>query len=167
MICDHCKEREATMHVAVFEKSGKKEWNLCSECAQKLGVMPMNPFSFGDLFQQVTADIPAEISCSSCGTTLGELKRTGLVGCEHCYEDLRMGIMPIIRNVQKNVQHIGRTPIGYEAGTLVSQCEDHKVDEELEHLKEELAEAVKSENFEQAAVLRDQIKDFKHKEENA
>ncbi len=161
MTCDHCKKNEATMHVTVFENGGKNEWNLCSECAQRLGVMPMNPFSFGDLFQQTTADIPPEISCSCCGTTLADLKKTGLVGCEHCYHDLRMGIMPIIRSVQKTTHHIGRTPVGYDAGALLEQFEDKADLNELQILQNDLSEAIAKEDFENAAVLRDKIKALK------
>lgn len=169
MLCNHCDKNQATMHFCIIENGQKKEYDLCPVCAQQLGLMSFSPFSFSDLFSHTATDLPGEISCSMCGTTLREFKKTGLLGCENCYEDLFVGIEPILRSVQKGTEHVGRTPVGYEAGTLLPKNESvpptDEVPNPLEALQEEMNRAVQEENFEQAAKLRDEIK--KLKEEGA
>ena len=168
MICNHCHKNQATMHFCIIENGQKKEYDLCPGCAQQLGLMSLSPFSFGDLFSHTATDLPGEISCSICGTTLREFKKTGLLGCENCYEDLLVGIEPILRSVQKGMEHVGRTPVGYEAGTLLPKNESAETEptsNPIDPLQEEMNQAVQAENFERAAQLRDEIK--KLKEEGA
>lgn len=165
MTCTNCKKNEASFCFVIIENGEKKEYNLCPACAQKLGIFDMAPFSFMDVFQW--AELPPEVTCSQCGTTLTELQRTGLVGCEQCYHDLHAGIEPMVHTLQKSPLHKGRTPIGHEAGVLLSQNEVPAIDTELVELQYELKQAIEKEEFEQAAILRDKIKEKKERKGDA
>lgn len=46
-------------------------------------------------------------ACPKCGTALSEYRKTGLVGCAHCYEVFREDILPALENYQGGVNHAG------------------------------------------------------------
>ncbi|ADL53432.1 UvrB/UvrC motif-containing protein [Clostridium cellulovorans] len=166
MICEKCKENEATIHIEKYINGEKEEMNLCEKCAKETGAFGMMGSSiFGDFtFQNILSgfmdyvnigkssnDIPkTEVTCSGCGTTLSEFSKKGIVGCDTCYKDLGSYIMPIVKKVQKNVEHKGKIP-----EKLEKTIKNKKY---LLKLKEELQKAILEENFEHAAELRDEIK---------
>lgn len=158
MLCTNCKERPSLMHYVSIINGVKTERYLCAECAQKMGMPSFSPFSWGDMLIHTMPTVE-QAHCSQCGMTLAEFKQSGMIGCEHCYTDLRSGIEPILRRVQKGIVHSGRTPIGFEAAKLPipGQSKIHEPTER-EKLQEQLREAVEKEEFETAAQLRDQIK---------
>ena len=171
MLCQECKQNQANTHFTVVENGVRKEYDLCSQCAQKHGLMAFSPFSFGDLFSKSLgmSGYGNELQCSHCGTTLNELKQTSHLGCEHCYEDLFPGIEPILRSVQRGLNHTGRIPLN-RPDSLQSGGAQKKEDEPLsplQQLQKELDEAVCQEAFERAAELRDKIKALKEGEGEA
>lgn len=166
MICDECKKRPAVMHYTSIVNGVKTEYDFCQECAKKLGVSSFSPFSWGDVFPHAVSPAYSQTKCGQCGMTMAEFKQTGLLGCEQCYQDLKKGIEPILKRVQKELLHTGRTPMGFEAAklpkpgdTVREQTQGHEPTQE-EILTAQLREAIRKEDFEQAAVLRDQIRDL-------
>ena len=170
MLCDECNNNHATVHLVSIVNGEKQERNLCADCARKLGTNSFSPFCWGDMF--AFAPTPSRSQpkkCSSCGTTLDEFERTGMLGCAQCYIDLREGILPVIKRLQGRVQHVGRAPLGYEAAKL-KEPEDVQQKEQIKEegaegkaarisaLKEALKQAVDNEEFEKAAELRDSIR---------
>ena len=85
--------------------------------------------------------------CKTCGTSENEFLKTGYLGCSDCYDTFSDSVDVVVRKVQGNTAHIGRTP------TPVNVPKS-----ELETLKDELATAVKKEDYKLAAKLRDKIK---------
>ena len=80
----------------------------------------------------------------------GDFVKSGRLGCEKCYDAFKKILMPLIKRVQRNVLHLGKRPLpGDEKG---------KVRAQLYQLQRRLAQAVENENFEDAARLRDEIK---------
>ncbi len=55
----------------------------------------------------IEKDGAREKVCPKCGTALSEFKRTGLVGCAHCYEVFRDDILPSLTGFQVGVSHAG------------------------------------------------------------
>lgn len=96
-----------------------------------------------------------EQKCSHCGMTLSEFNRIGRFGCEHCYEELGPGVKPLIQRVQNSLTYEGKIP--HRGASAL------KVEQQLRHLRQQLQEAVAHEKFEEAAKLRDQIKELSAK----
>ena len=101
--------------------------------------------------------------------TLSEFKREGIVGCQDCYRYLRVGTEPILRRVQKGLQHTGRRPVGHDAGKLPKPGEGSSPETvplpgedphtaAVKELQRRMKEAVKAEDFELAATLRDELR---------
>lgn len=161
MLCDECKRNNASVHFVSIINGEKKERHLCQECAQKLGTDSFMTFSWGDVFPTAFTFRPprAAARCPSCGTTLNDITRTGLLGCPACYSNLKSDIMPIISRVQSRTKHSGRSPVGYEAPKLNRPMEGALNQDSLEEkLRAELADAVAKEEYERAAVIRDRLK---------
>ncbi|MCL2747309.1 MAG: UvrB/UvrC motif-containing protein [Oscillospiraceae bacterium] len=87
--------------------------------------------------------------CPACGLRLEELSKYGRTGCVACYRHFAPALAPYVRRIHGDASHTGRAPAG-AAPELARQ-------RRLEELRHELQECIKSQAFERAAVLRDEI----------
>ncbi|MEG1500615.1 MAG: UvrB/UvrC motif-containing protein [Clostridiales bacterium] len=156
MLCQRCQMRPATVHVVNIIGQEKKEEYLCDVCAAEQGHFQFPntlemPFSltnvFSDFFASpvVKESIPQK-SCPVCGLTLGELMKSGEPGCSKCYDVFGDRIDPFLQKIHGSSRHTGKVP-GQE-----------KVSGELQKMKNDLQGLIKEEKFEEAAVLRDDIR---------
>lgn len=160
MLCDECKNNNATIHFVTIVNGAKEEKNLCAQCANKLGANSFMPFSLGDVFPSTFSSLrPGARACPVCGTTLHDISRTGLLGCPSCYEQLKDSVLPMVNRVQNRTRHTGRSPMGFESKKL-----DTPKSSPVDALKQELQTAIAKEEYEKAAELRDKIKELQAKE---
>ena len=85
--------------------------------------------------------------CPSCGFRWQDFERTHRIGCPTCYQSHTEQVLATIARLQPGMAHQGRRP---QALTADRQAK-------LAACQALLAEAVKEEDFESAAALRDQI----------
>lgn len=157
MLCNHCGKNEATIHSVQYINGQTSEVHLCQECAmQNPGLQNFGGLSATDLFKklfnmnmQPDTSLIDSIICESCGETLQDFQKTGLLGCPDCYETYKDQIVPVLQRAHGNVQHVGEAP-------ELSEEEKKARAKELE-LKQKLQKAIGEEDFEQAAKLRDEI----------
>ena len=172
MICEECNEREATCLVSVMvgEKQIKK--HLCSECFTKMhGVLGQTlPGAIGigvsgrtvtNLLSSILSAItgvgeenkkeegPDKI-CPRCSMSLHAFQKSGHLGCPECYQAFREELQPMLLQIHGRVQHAGRQP-------LISE-EEQKARSIREELTRQMEEAIRIEDFETAARIRDQLK---------
>lgn len=107
---------------------------------------------FDMLFQPVT--VKEEKKCPVCGSTYSDFRRTGKLGCGECYNTFRSPVSQTLRQVQPSVQHTGKIPS--------KSGEELKLKRKYESLKQELAAAVKNEDYETAAKLHKQIREIEN-----
>ena len=165
MLCQHCQKNEATTHIKTNINGVTAEYRLCSECAQELGYGGMFPdftADFGGMLGSfLSAALPARSGasrCPTCGSTMNDIKKIGKVGCASCYDLFFNELMPTIRSIHGNTEHIGKRPvIEYTENHEEKAPADDKA-KKLEQLRAELKKAIEDENFERAAQLRDEIK---------
>lgn len=167
MLCQHCQKNEATTHIKTNINGEYAEYRLCSECAAELGYGGMFPdftADFGGMLGSfLSAALPARSGatrCKSCGSTMNDIKKSGKVGCASCYELFFNELMPTIRSIHGNTEHIGKHPvIEYTENREEEKkpADDKKA--KLEALRAELKKAIEDENFERAAQLRDKIRE--------
>lgn len=159
MICDNCKKRESVISFTKIEDNEVTEVHLCKECAAKKfkGNFLMID-GFKDLFKELfnteeTIDI--EKTCRFCGRRIEEVLTTSNLGCIHCYDEFRDEINDFLQNYQLSSVHKGKIP---------KSCPtDLKVGRKILDLKDKLQEALILENYEEAAILRDKIRDLEVK----
>lgn len=160
MLCDNCKKNEATINFTQVANDKKIEYHLCETCAEKLGFKnPLKavPFPLGDFlssmvdkdFKQNTGSL-VQISCPSCKLTFAEFSKTGKFGCGKCYRAFKSQIDDLLRKIHGSNRHVGKLPHGSE-----TKMEPLRRERELQ---EKLREAIKNEEFEKAAEIRDKLK---------
>jgi protein arginine kinase activator len=164
MKCQHCNEKDATVHVTKIVNGVKSETHLCEECARQKQDLGFSnsvglgfPISFQNIMdgiyevmgsaQQITSK---EIQCPICGMTFEDFRSTGRVGCGECYETFSSNMLPLIKRVHGNIQHTGKVP--KRTGGVI------KVTNSIAKLKDELRKLVENEEYESAAMVRDEIR---------
>ena len=180
MLCQSCGKNTATTHVKTIINGALSEYALCPECAKKLGYADLFGdwgFNFGallgNLFPQEEAQdqqqqIPEQDQtrlCHFCGSSFEDIVRTGKVGCANCYKTFYNRLIPSIRRIHGNAVHQGKKP-GSAAMILRPKTELQPVETELELKQREMEKAIKEQNCEYAAVLRDEIKLLKEEQQN-
>ena len=160
MKCQKCGNN-ANTHIKTVINGEIKEYDLCSECAKKMGYK--NVFtSFEDEFSNFLGSffgnaLPARTQatrCEFCGSTYSDIAKSGHVGCARCYDVFGDELMPLIRRLHGNTSHCGKNS---GKVTTDEKKKETKADK-IAKLKKELEKSVAEQNFEIAAQLRDEIK---------
>ena len=164
MKCQKCGANNANTHVKTIINGEFREYDLCSECAHKMGYTNVfadveNDFSglLGSFFTNVLPARTQATRCEFCGSTYSEIAKTGQVGCAHCYELFADQLYPSIRRIHGNTTHCGKNS-GKQEAPEQKPAEMTK-EQKISELKKQLDKAVSEQNFERAAELRDEIKE--------
>ncbi len=169
MKCDRC-EHDATIQIHIVEAGNEpKTVNLCEECARKMmfdsiqnndseeyqyfqdhlkklvGVFFNEPKTFADSEEE-------NRHCAFCGSSFHDITQTGRFGCDHCYTEFYDKVKETLRMTQGAVAHTGDVPENYR--------EMREIQDEIARKKEELQELILSEDYETAAVIRDEVKEL-------
>jgi len=161
MQCEICASKAATIHLTEIINGQRSERHLCQGCAQAEGIAVENQLSLNELLSSLLAageqvDSPQDFDrpgCEDCGMTFDEFKSGGLLGCANDYEVFGDALESVIEKTQDgNTAHIGKVPEGFDAETQQVPRSD------IRKLQLQLEVAVKNEDYELAAKLRDEIK---------
>ncbi|MDD2710475.1 MAG: UvrB/UvrC motif-containing protein [Verrucomicrobiae bacterium] len=157
MKCDICKETEAKVHLTQVINGVMQKVDLCESCAKAKGLADPTAFSLADLLLdtphaggQTKGMAPAETRCANCGMTQTDFKKTGRLGCSRCYETFAEALAPLLKGMHKGVQHVGKQLPGASLRLAAA--------DEIKTLRRDLEKAVKEENYEFAAEIRNKIR---------
>lgn len=163
MNCERCHERPAVVHLTEIINNKKRVLHLCEHCAREVqaesfGFIPqmsLHNFLAGLFFNQAASPFSPDLAggqkCGKCGLSEAQFAKTGLLGCGDCYRQFGDRLDPIFRRIQGTGRHTGKVP--ERTGGRV------KLTKEIDRLKVRLRESIGREEFEEAARLRDQIRD--------
>ncbi|MCE9638494.1 MAG: UvrB/UvrC motif-containing protein [Planctomycetes bacterium] len=172
MKCQSCQTRAATVHFTELLDGGLKEMALCEECyavkkpagtdelgmlatalgaptAAGAGTASVGPDATGDAGS--APDDPISTTCSHCGLTYAMFRSRGRLGCPLCYEAFRTALEPLLEKIHGGKSHVGKTP-------LEGASRDRAAERALVALRRKLQDAIKQENYELAASLRDELR---------
>lgn len=171
MLCQECGKRPATLHFTKIINGDKSEYRICETCAREKGEMipgTSNGFSIHNLLSglldfDLTAGggnmlgqkPPQSLRCESCGLTYSQFSKIGRFGCSECYKHFSDRLDSLFRRVHGTTAHAGKIP-KRTGGQIQTK-------REIDTLKKELLTLVEREEFEQAAQLRDKIRDLEKK----
>lgn len=174
MLCEKCKKKKATFFYNENINGKIRSFHLCAECTsamQASGELEdlstafshfRSPFAVFEDGYATGTQLPFRVSqvaegqaehqgvCPLCGTTVTDIVATGLMGCAQCYDTFSQELAPAIRAAHGTASHTGKIPRTHR---LLAERRQR-----LSLLKKQLAEAVSRESFEEAAVLRDEIR---------
>ena len=91
-----------------------------------------------------------DLKCTRCGFTQADFKKAGRFGCAECYTTFAEGLEALLKTMHKGVKHAGKVPHSLQQSRDLS--------DKLKTLQKKLEKAVADEDFEQAAMMRDEIK---------
>ena len=140
MLCEKCRIREANVRFMEIINGVKNEHNLCAQCAAEMNFGPYTTLLEGEF-------------------NLGKLL-SGLMGLPAAAEGEK------IKKLQDSDSHTGKQP----KMRPVAVCEPEVMDdgslefteeEKIRQLERALKEAIRNENFEEAAVLRDRLRSMR------
>ena len=173
MICKRCGKNNAEIYYKQTVNGNTQEYALCSKCAEELkkegklnikipslfddfdfgfgtdGIFGMNNM-FGLPHDTRKAQITEKKKCTLCSSTFDDLVKNGKVGCAECYKVFADELQRSVESIHGKAKYIGKKPKKFKA-------KDTKQDK-LKALKNEMKAAVKAQEFEKAAQLRDEIR---------
>jgi len=160
MQCEICQSREATIHLTEIADGVRTEMHLCEQCAQEQGVgvknyIPLNELlsnllAVGSKEEESAALSDSDAVCPHCGFTLEKFREKAVLGCPYDYEVFEKQLLPLIKKAHDGAtSHCGKVPSRMPG--------DSKRQIEIARLRQQLDDAVRNEDYELAARLRDKL----------
>lgn len=151
MLCDYCQKNEATNVLKQTINGKTKLLHICDSCANSMLFSNLfSDFSINHIFTHGLQPARSKRVCDKCGMSLDDIMSTGKVGCDHCYDVFANELSRSIEKIHGKSNHVGKAPRS-AAGKL-------KQKNELAALRDQLEKLIGEQKFEEAAVIRDQIK---------
>jgi protein arginine kinase activator len=158
MLCQFCKAKDATVHVTEIADNKVKKVDACEGCAKEKSYNDPTAFSLADHLlglgaaqkMEEASEAAGTVSCDHCGYTQADFKKSGRLGCAHCYAVFSEGLDSVLKTMHKDTRHRGKVPVAFLKATAGAQL--------VARLSKELQTAISKEDFEAAARLRDEIK---------
>jgi len=166
MKCDICRQRDATVHLTEIINNKMTKLHLCEHCAKDKSQEMEEHFGLADLLSGLADLAPIvekeekvaagpTIKCTNCGFSFQNFRKMGRLGCPKCYDTFKNQLSPLLRKIHGSDTHVGKMPskkeVARDKGVLVDD------------LRHGLERAIKQEEFEEAARLRDQIRNLEGK----
>lgn len=166
MLCQACKQNEATVHITEVKVEVKPaaqdgagalhtqgdERHLCDQCAQKHGLPHTAAKTVTDVWKLLRSAQPQPTGavCPDCGMTLRDFRQKGRLGCPKDYEVFGAQLADLLERIHGATRHVGRLP-GTDDQAL-------KRMQRMSELQSALDAAIREEAYEAAAKLRDEIR---------
>jgi protein arginine kinase activator len=155
MKCQKCT-KAATLHITeIVTEEQIEELHLCEECAHKYLYEPQLKSNGAKSSMPLTEDDGGEPElmnreCQVCGIKFVDFRNTGRLGCPHDYVEFREELTPLLENIHGETKHCGKSPR--------RQPQTQQMQNELIQLRKQLLQAVNKEAYEEAAKIRDRIR---------
>jgi protein arginine kinase activator len=154
MKCQRC-HNAATLHITeVLPNDQFEELHLCEQCAQKYLYEPQPKGSGKGPAEAISeaeeANLLSQQECPMCGIKFMEFRNSGRLGCPHDYEVFREELTPLLESIHGETRHCGKSPRRLP--------QSKQTQSELIQLRNRLKQAVTKEDYEEAARLRDRIR---------
>lgn len=164
MKCDGCKKNEAHLVLHMITNGQVATRSLCMECAKKaheemtqaFSTMGMTMAGLDDMrldsaaAQREDLHLPRMI-CASCRTAYEDIDHDTVFGCPQCYQAFHGQVIDYLSSLREQEQpaRAAAEPLHMEPAPVTEG-----------DLRERLNEALKTEDYEQAASLRDRLKEY-------
>ncbi|MFH0938704.1 MAG: UvrB/UvrC motif-containing protein [Planctomycetota bacterium] len=150
-------DNEATVHLTEIRDGKKYEMHLCEQCAMEKGLPGKPHFSISDLLAGIASQAQSqrtkrgkETACPVCATMLSQFQSSGRFGCPECYVTFKEDVQGLVEKIHGSSQHVGKVPHRVSSEVALQK--------NIRQLQIELKRAVRREDYEKAAAIRDQIK---------
>lgn len=162
MQCEACGKAPATITYTEHREDKITTLRLCQKCAQERGLnisLTGKKFPLAEPLAALAEGLVPEekdrlsaLCCRSCELPFSTFAATGRLGCPGCYDSFEAQLKPLLRKAHGSTTHTGKTP-RKDAPELSRK-------KEIRGLYESLERAVDKENYEEAAGIRDKIREL-------
>ncbi len=159
MLCEKCHKNVASTNYSEVVEGVVRKLKLCCDCLTQKKEHEAGCFELSEPVSQprlrtslrdlLHEDLPQK-SCESCGTKLSDALQTGKLGCVQCYTVFSAQIVPLLRQIHGGTVHRGKSPDFDDARAGLHT--------QIQSKRALLRKSLKLERYEEAAVLRDNIK---------
>src|SRR5262249_1267666 len=157
MKCQFCSN-PANVHLTDIVGGKKKETHLCQRCAEEQKLVQKEELNLPAILQALIGhhagpltDELSKLVCPACGIRYMEFRNQRRLGCPHDYTVFRTGLEPLLQRIHRAGRHKGKVP----RRRPVSPARQV----ELVELRRRLQDAVTAEAYEDAARLRDLLRE--------
>jgi len=162
MECDVCGKDNASIFLTQVIEGKVQKVNLCEDCAAQKGVTDPTGFDLAELLkgmgeESVQSKSSRGLICEACGFSQSDFKKTGRMGCSQCYQVFADSLEGLLSAMHRGNSHVGKIP-----RFLQFESKQQQLDE-IESLQKRLAESIEQENYEEAARLRDALRQLESK----
>ena len=168
MQCQICQKKDATIKFTHIINGVKSEAYMCRKCADEKGMN--NPFhAMQPLLEQMILNMIqkkkkksqphgaySQKICTGCGLSFQNFLDSGRLGCANCYTAFQEELKPLLRRIHGTTKHQSSAKTGTESKRRT-----------LVRMRKDLDTAVRTEEFERAALLRDKMRELEKEIENA
>ena len=156
MKCQACNQ-PATVHLTDIVNGHKREVHLCQACAEKKQILKHQELNLSAILQTVigqhigplTEEL-GRLTCPSCGIKYMEFKAEGRLGCPQDYQVFHDALLPLLQRIHRGLRHVGKIP--------AHAVRNAALQAELMELRQQQRKAIEAEAYEEAARLRDVIR---------
>ena len=166
--CKNCPNKK-TVHLTQILESGMKKYDVCEDCPVAANFQ--DPLSFKSIgsFAGIKASAKSDssngsdeseaaspssggsgLTCPTCRYTEDNFNKNGRLGCPNCYNVFDEHIQRILPERHRGTIHKGKIPAHLES-TIMKE-------NQVVELEQALQEAIRLENFEEAAKIRDSLR---------
>jgi len=154
--CQFCS-KPATVHVTEIVNNQKREMHLCAACAEAHQVTKQQELNLPAILQNLIGqhlgpqmDELSRLSCPVCGIKYMEFRSQGRLGCPHDYHVFQSGLDSLLYRIHRSTRHVGKSP--RKGAPRLERLV------EIAQLHRQLQSAVDAEAYEEAARLRDLLR---------
>jgi protein arginine kinase activator len=147
--CQYCSN-PATVHLTDIVDKQKKELHLCQSCAEQQQLLQHQELNLPQIIQTLIGPhVGPQLTCPACGIKYMEFRAEGRLGCPHDYAVFSECLEPLLQRIHRANHHVGKSP-----RRPVSEGRQA----EIRELRRQLRAAVDTEAYEEAARLRDLLR---------
>ena len=154
MKCQQCGE-PAVVHQTTLVQNEKRELHLCQACAEARSLIKNKDLGLPAILESVIGqhlgpamDELSRLACPVCGIGYMEFRAQGRLGCPNDYDVFRAGLSGLLERIHRKTRHSGKSPRRKAPPSVA----------EAAVLRQRLRSAVESEDYTEAARLRDLLR---------
>ncbi|NLJ90291.1 MAG: hypothetical protein GX323_05260 [Clostridiales bacterium] len=167
-LCQECASKLGAASFGMYSPFKDQEFSLGNLLSTVLG--------YHNVYAGANHYGNEDLSCDKCGMTYKEFLKKGKFGCSNCISSFSSEIDSSLKRIHGSNVHVGKKPINYISSIdqLLSHTgsfkdkkdsglsnDNENIDILISKLRDRLNKAVEMEEYEEAARLRDQIRELK------
>lgn len=160
MKCNRCS-KPAVLHITELRQGEVQALHLCESCAKEhlnngqSSKSAASSQAETELDDASLSDLELQV-CPNCGISFKEFRAQGRLGCAHDYVVFEDELLQLLENIHGETTHVGKIP--------KRSPQSSQIQFKLIKLRNELRTSIDEERYEDAAKIRDSIRQIEEEQ---